>query len=217
MAQQPTVRSYQFTPSDLGRVEDDLARILEDECWDGDALKLKPHKLMEKLRAYGHTWARIVSTLEGLVARGVLATPTPAPVTYKVGAGVLQSNPQRYVTTRERWFTYLAARRAIPEEVTPRDQADLSVSGDLQDQARTERPEATGPGAEPGTSGQRGRPRGSTTAASDRKLYLDWKAAHQVTGITKAEFVHERGLPASAVAAIERGRAQERRKRSGQN
>jgi hypothetical protein len=60
---------------------------------------------------------------------------------------------------------------------------------------------------------RRGRPPGSATAAIDHKLYHDWKAAHRATGIMKAEFLRERGLPESDLAAIERGRAQERRRR----
>lgn len=63
--------------------------------------------------------------------------------------------------------------------------------------------------------GKRGRPPGSPTAEDDRKLYLDWQAAHRATRITKAEFLRERGLPESRRHAIERGRAQEKRKRSG--
>src|SRR4029077_17743033 len=60
-----------------------------------------------------------------------------------------------------------------------------------------------------------GRPRGSNSAAVDLKLYVDWKAANRATGITKREFLQERGLPMSQLAAIERGRAQTKR-RSGQ-
>jgi hypothetical protein len=55
---------------------------------------------------------------------------------------------------------------------------------------------------------KRGRPAGGKTQARDRPLYLDWKAANRRTGITKAEFLRERGLPASDLAAIERGRKQ---------
>jgi hypothetical protein len=62
----------------------------------------------------------------------------------------------------------------------------------------------------------RGRPRGSDSAAGDLKLFLDWKSANQATGITKVEFLRERGLPAGDWAAIERGRAHEKRRRSGQ-
>jgi hypothetical protein len=63
----------------------------------------------------------------------------------------------------------------------------------------------------------RGRPRGSHTAEKDLKLFLDWKAAHQTTRITKQEFLRKRGLAAHEMAAIERGRAHARRKRLGQN
>jgi hypothetical protein len=58
----------------------------------------------------------------------------------------------------------------------------------------------------------RGRPAGSTTQAQDLKLYSDWKAAYGVTGMTKAEFLRERGLPATELAAIERGRKQSTKK-----
>jgi hypothetical protein len=61
---------------------------------------------------------------------------------------------------------------------------------------------------------RRGRKPGSSTADSDTKLYLDWKAAHRQNGLTKAEFIHERRLPSSALAALERGRANEKRKRN---
>lgn len=60
----------------------------------------------------------------------------------------------------------------------------------------------------------RGRPRGSDSAANDLKLYLDWKAANRTTGITKSEFLRERGLLATDIDAIERGRAHEKRMRS---
>src|SRR5262245_41875469 len=62
---------------------------------------------------------------------------------------------------------------------------------------------------------KRGRPAGSPTAESDFRLYQDWKAAQRATHITKSAFLRERGRPASDLAAIERGRAQEKRKRSG--
>jgi hypothetical protein len=55
---------------------------------------------------------------------------------------------------------------------------------------------------------KRGRPAGSKTKTDDCKLYGDWKAAHRETRMTKQEFLRERGLPASELAAIERGRKQ---------
>jgi hypothetical protein len=59
---------------------------------------------------------------------------------------------------------------------------------------------------------KRGRPAGSKTKEEDLKLYLDWKAANQTNRVTKAEFVRARGLlPKSALAAIERGRKQDKR------
>jgi hypothetical protein len=64
---------------------------------------------------------------------------------------------------------------------------------------------------------QRGRPAGSPTAEADRRLYEDWKAAQVATGITKREFLRERSLPLSRLAAIERGRAQQKRERPGRN
>jgi hypothetical protein len=62
---------------------------------------------------------------------------------------------------------------------------------------------------------KRGRPI-SEDRERNIKLFEDWKAAWRTTRITKAEFVHERGLPPSAVARIERGRKALAR-RSGQN
>jgi hypothetical protein len=60
---------------------------------------------------------------------------------------------------------------------------------------------------------RRGRPRGSATAASDLKRYQDWKDANSATGITKKEFVRERGLSEKDdLDAIERGRALAKRK-----
>jgi hypothetical protein len=53
---------------------------------------------------------------------------------------------------------------------------------------------------------RRGRPAGSKTQAHDRKLYEDWKVAERQSGMTKEEFLHASGLPASDLAAIERGR-----------
>jgi hypothetical protein len=65
---------------------------------------------------------------------------------------------------------------------------------------------------------RRGRKRGSKTADKDTQLFLDWKAAHRTTGLTTEEFVRERGLPASALSAIERGRANvKRRRKAGRN
>jgi hypothetical protein len=58
---------------------------------------------------------------------------------------------------------------------------------------------------------RRGRKQGSKTSDTDTRLYHDWKAAYQATGITKAEFLRERGLPQTALAAIERGRANVKR------
>jgi hypothetical protein len=58
---------------------------------------------------------------------------------------------------------------------------------------------------------KRGRPAGSMTKEEDLKLYLDWKAAGRTNRITKTEFLNERGLPKSDLAAIERGRKQEQR------
>jgi hypothetical protein len=57
----------------------------------------------------------------------------------------------------------------------------------------------------------RGRPAGSKTKEEDLKLYLDWKAAYRTNRMTKVEFLHARGLPVSALDAIERGRKQEKR------
>jgi hypothetical protein len=53
----------------------------------------------------------------------------------------------------------------------------------------------------------RGRPVGSPTADRDNQLFADYKAAHRETGITKADFLKERGRPQSDLAAIDRGRA----------
>jgi hypothetical protein len=58
---------------------------------------------------------------------------------------------------------------------------------------------------------KRGRPAGSRTKEEDLKLYLGWKAAHRTNLITKAEFIRAKKLPASALAAIDRGRKQEQR------
>jgi hypothetical protein len=59
----------------------------------------------------------------------------------------------------------------------------------------------------------RGRPAGSDTADRDLQLYKAWKTAHQATGITKAEFLREKGLPESDLSAIERGRARAKPRR----
>jgi len=63
----------------------------------------------------------------------------------------------------------------------------------------------------------RGRPVGSPTADRDNQLFADYKAARRDTRITKAEFLKERGLPESDLAAIERGRANARRRKAGRN
>jgi len=61
---------------------------------------------------------------------------------------------------------------------------------------------------------RRGRRPGSKTGATDLQLYRNWKDANRATGITKAEFIRERGLPEKDLDAIERGRGQVKR-RSG--
>jgi hypothetical protein len=64
-----------------------------------------------------------------------------------------------------------------------------------------------------GAKSKRGRkPKTDKAKARDVKLYRDWKAAHGTTGISKAEFLHERGLPETDLAAIERGRKHVARK-----
>jgi hypothetical protein len=62
---------------------------------------------------------------------------------------------------------------------------------------------------------RRGRPRGSASSKRDLQLFLDWKAANGLTGIHKDEFLRERSLPLRDLAAIERGRAQVKRKLAG--
>jgi hypothetical protein len=64
-------------------------------------------------------------------------------------------------------------------------------------------------------SRQPGRPPGGRTAVEDLKLFDDWKAAQRATGITKAEFLKERGLSKDYLRAMECGRARAKR-RSGQ-
>jgi hypothetical protein len=59
---------------------------------------------------------------------------------------------------------------------------------------------------------KRGRPAGSKTQEQDCNLYSDWKAAHRETGMTKAEFLRERGLPERELASIERGRKHSKKK-----
>jgi hypothetical protein len=61
---------------------------------------------------------------------------------------------------------------------------------------------------------RRGRKPGAKTADADTRLYRDWKAAHDTTGITKAEFIRERGLPDTDLSSLERGRGNVKRKRS---
>ena len=53
----------------------------------------------------------------------------------------------------------------------------------------------------------KGRPKGGGTPQTDLKLYQDWQAAKRTTGISKQEFVRERGLdPEEGFASLERGR-----------
>jgi hypothetical protein len=63
----------------------------------------------------------------------------------------------------------------------------------------------------------RGRPVGSPTADHDNQLFADYMAARRDTRITKTEFLKERGLPESDLAAIERGRGNARRRQAGRN
>jgi hypothetical protein len=58
---------------------------------------------------------------------------------------------------------------------------------------------------------RRGRP--SSTKGQALKLYRDWKAAHQKTGISKPEFLRGRGLPETDLLTLERGRTADYRRR----
>src|SRR5262249_27658122 len=86
----------------------------------------------------------------------------------------------------------------------------------------TERAEGADDARDPGGTGQaegkkgnggraRRGPKKKTAAAVNTRLYHDWKAAQQKTGITKAEFILERGLPETALDALERGRGNVKR------
>jgi hypothetical protein len=110
-----------------------------------------------------------------------------------------------------------AHARKLTEALAPILRAASQRTASTADRAEGERAEGASPSrrAEKCRGGKhkrrRGRPRGSKTAAAYTRLYLDWKAAHNGTGITKAEFIRERGLRPTAIHAIERGRANVRR------
>jgi hypothetical protein len=57
------------------------------------------------------------------------------------------------------------------------------------------------------SKGNRGRPKGSQTRKDDLKLWGDYQAAHNTTGVSKPEFIRNRGLDAEeGLAALDRGR-----------
>ncbi|MSQ94781.1 MAG: hypothetical protein EXR98_09530 [Gemmataceae bacterium] len=179
--------------------------------------------------------------LTATAARIDVAEAPPSPPTlaelYVGGMTTKRGVPMAigYVQKLRCWGTSLPLNGNLPEAENKSHQAEAEAKGEaanpafllgapLDEQApagksgngpaevtgKREETEKNGKGRRP-----RGRPRGSDSAAKDLKLYLDWKAANRATKITKAEFVRERGLPATAVDAIERGRAQDKR-RSGQ-
>jgi hypothetical protein len=70
---------------------------------------------------------------------------------------------------------------------------------------------ATEAGEEANPKRRRGRP--LNTKGEALKLYRDWKAAHQKTGISKPEFLRGRGLPETDLLTLERGRTADYRRR----
>jgi hypothetical protein len=126
-----------------------------------------------------------------MVARGMMIMPTPE---WKYALMSLRAT---------------AALKAKAEESGKDQGASQSITSDKnEDDQGTARKSETR---------KRGRPPGSETKKEDLKLYLHWKAADQTNRVTKAEFLRARGLPKSALAAIERGRKQERNNRPGKN
>jgi hypothetical protein len=105
MAQSKGTPGPHFSDAELDRVEDDLILIVEDIRWKKDELYLRPSFLRGRLKERGHTYARSDAALDRLVARGVFELRDYESKT------VVEIEFNRYFTTRERWFGYVANRR----------------------------------------------------------------------------------------------------------
>jgi hypothetical protein len=109
-----------------------------------------------------------------------------------------------------------AALKARIQEKTAGPSTPSAASGDQDASLDTTSEKKGGDDYRTGSSGgkrKRGRPAGSKTKTHDCKLFRDWNAAHRETRMTKKEFLRERGLPQSELAAIERGRKQSQAKK----
>jgi hypothetical protein len=111
----------------------------------------------------------------------------------------------RYVQKLDRWCDTEPVGDPIAASVATRDNGPVDVLGH-----RSGRPQHAGRSDQGGR--KRGRPPGGASAVEDLRLFDDWKAAQRATGITKAEFLRERGLSKDYLRAMERGRARARRR-----
>jgi hypothetical protein len=100
--------------------------------------------LWEELRERGHTRARIEATIQRLVERGVLE------LRHDESKWVMEIEPKRYFTTRQRWFAYLDEKRLLQEATMPEPGGLLSPLDSHPKQPRSGHTEAACSPTEPG-------------------------------------------------------------------
>jgi DNA modification methylase len=170
-----------------------------------------PKSVYELLTLIASRNGRMLATEIPATLKNALDICRGKPLLVRVArVGTLDAPAVAYLTSQGRAELALYAEsdeQRIPaheSKVRPEDVPIGSLgSGHVEVLVQEEETGKSGKGRRP-----RGRPRGSDSAENDRKLYHAWKDANGATGITKAEFLRERGLPVSYLAAIERGRAQ---------
>src|SRR5438552_3693885 len=97
-----------LSAAELDRVEDDLDQILEESPWPSGEKYLAPSLVCASLHQRGHSPESIKAALNRLRAAKVFDVRHYPP-------GVMvDPEPNKYYTTRQRWSAYLAARRAAP-------------------------------------------------------------------------------------------------------
>jgi hypothetical protein len=114
-ATRPTASGPIFSFGDLRRALDTLDLVLQDEEWpEGDA-RFRQNTVVELLREKGITRALSIALLDDLIARDVFRegkTFHDLQIFVPLGGGPQtdRATPNRYLhTTRDRWYSYLAA------------------------------------------------------------------------------------------------------------
>ncbi len=114
----------EYPAADLDRAEQDLAFILDDQAWPEGGECCVPGSLFLKLRDRGFPFMLIKALVQRLVNEGVFRyheVVTPAGYRPDGSWCDVPEVKMFWVTTRERWRTYLA--RLAPSATTTTDQA----------------------------------------------------------------------------------------------